>query len=154
MPGSPTRWRWPGPGGWGVLDQITAGGRPRPVVAADAGYGDNTAFRLGLATRRWLYVVAVKGATGARPHDAVPEAMAYGGRGRPSVPCYRAAQPAPTRPHQRGQGPAGDLAAAHQGHQRQPRHFLVSRERDILTSGYRSGTMAYAVDCGCGGPAA
>ena len=31
---------------------------------------------------------------------------------------------------------------------------LVSRERDILTSGYRSRTMAYAVDCGRGGSAA
>ena len=31
---------------------------------------------------------------------------------------------------------------------------LVSRERDSLTSDYRSGTMAYAVDCERGGPAA
>ena len=30
-----------GPGGWGVLEQITAHGGARPVVAADIGYGDN-----------------------------------------------------------------------------------------------------------------
>src|SRR6266550_5875448 len=34
-----------GPGGWGVLDQVTARGDARPVVVADAGYGDNTTFR-------------------------------------------------------------------------------------------------------------
>ena len=31
---------------------------------------------------------------------------------------------------------------------------LVCRERGILTSGYGSRTMAYAVDCECGGSAA
>jgi SRSO17 transposase len=77
-----------GPGGWGVAGE-RAGGR-RPAVIADAGYGDNTTFRLGLAARGWRYVVAVKGTASARPCDAVPEAMAYGGRGRPSVPRYRA----------------------------------------------------------------
>ena len=56
-----------GPGGWGVLEQITAAGGDRPVVAADAGYGDSTAFRLELAGRGWRYVVAVKGTTSARP---------------------------------------------------------------------------------------
>ncbi len=30
------------PAGWGVLEQITAHGGARPVVAGDAGYGDNT----------------------------------------------------------------------------------------------------------------
>src|SRR6266487_4461269 len=34
-----------GPGGWGVLDLVTAAGGPRPVVAADIGYGDNALFR-------------------------------------------------------------------------------------------------------------
>jgi SRSO17 transposase len=80
-----------GPGGWGVLEEITAPGGARPVVVADAGYGDNTAFRLELHTRGWRYVLAVKGTTSAYAHDAVPETMAYGGRGRPSVPRYRTA---------------------------------------------------------------
>ena len=79
-----------GPGGWGVLEEITAAGGARPVVAADAGYGDNTAFRLELAARGWQYAVAVKGTTSACPHDAVPEMMAYSGLGRPSVARYRA----------------------------------------------------------------
>src|SRR5690242_3241275 len=35
-----------GPGGWGILEQVTAAGGTRPVVTADAGYGDNTTFRL------------------------------------------------------------------------------------------------------------
>jgi len=35
-----------------------------------------------------------------------------------------------------------------------PDEYLVSRERDSLTSDSGSGTMAYAVDCGCGGSAA
>jgi len=79
-----------GPGGWGVLEEIIAAGGERPVVAADAGYGDNTAFRLELAARGWQYAVAVKGTTSAYAGDAVPATMAYGGLGRPSVPRYRA----------------------------------------------------------------
>jgi SRSO17 transposase len=78
------------PGGRGVLEEITGAGGKRPVVAADAGYGDDTAFRLGLTGRGWHYVLAVKGTTSACPRDAVPGTMAYGGRGRPSVPRYRA----------------------------------------------------------------
>jgi len=80
-----------GPGGWGVLEQVTGAGGTRPVVAADIGYGDNALFRQGLADRGWRYAVAVKGAVSARPHDAVPQALAYGGTGRPSVPRYRTA---------------------------------------------------------------
>ena len=78
-----------GPSGWGVLDQITAAGRARPVAVADAGYGDNTTFRQELTDRGWQYVAAVKGTTSAHPHDAAPETMNYGGRGRPPVPRYR-----------------------------------------------------------------
>ena len=78
-----------GPGGWGVLAQASAGGGTGPVVVADAGYGDNTTFRCELADRGFAYVAAVKGTTSAHAQDTVPEAMAYGGRGRPSVPRYR-----------------------------------------------------------------
>jgi SRSO17 transposase len=80
-----------GPGGWGLLEQVTVAGGARPVVVADAGYGEGADFRLGLAGRGWRYVIAVKGATSARPHDAVPGALAYSGLGRPSVPRYRTA---------------------------------------------------------------
>jgi len=76
-----------GPGGWGVLDQVTGGARP--VVTADAGYGDNTTFRLELQTRGWQYVVAVKGTTSAHAGDARPAAPARRpGPGRPARPGY------------------------------------------------------------------
>jgi SRSO17 transposase len=97
-----------GPGGWGVADQITAADGARPVVVADAGYGDNTSFRIELTARGWQYAVAVKPTTSAHPHDAVPETMAYSGRGRPAVRRYRAQplacassrSPPPTAPSQ------------------------------------------------------
>src|SRR4249920_2827667 len=63
-----------GPGGWGLLEQITAAGGARPVVVSDAGYGEGPAFRVELAARGWRYVIAVKGTTSARPRDATPAA--------------------------------------------------------------------------------
>jgi SRSO17 transposase len=76
-----------GPGGWGIVGQGTAGARP--VVAADAGYGDATAFRLGLENRGWQYVVAVQGTASAYPADACPVTPARrGGPGRPPGPAY------------------------------------------------------------------
>ena len=80
-----------GASGWGLLEQITGPGGRRPVVVADAGYGEGAAFRVELTARGWQYVIAVKPTTSARPHDAVPQALAYGGVGRPSVPRYRSA---------------------------------------------------------------
>jgi SRSO17 transposase len=77
-----------GPGGWGVLDEITAAGGARPVVAADAGYGDNALFRRELTAHGWLYAVAVKGGTTAHDGDAVPLARPYGGLGQPPKPAY------------------------------------------------------------------
>jgi SRSO17 transposase len=80
-----------GPGGWGVLDQITAREDARPVAVADAGYGDNTTFRLELENRDWRYVVAVKGTTSAYPGDAQPVTRSLGGGpGRPPKPAYPA----------------------------------------------------------------
>jgi SRSO17 transposase len=78
-----------GPGGWGVLEEITATGGARPAVVADAGYGDNTAFRLELDARGWRYAVAVKGSTSACPGDAQPVTRGLGGGpGRPPRPAY------------------------------------------------------------------
>ena len=77
-----------GPDGWGLLEQVTAAGGTRPVVTADAGYGDNTTFRLELENRGWQYVVAVKGTTSARPGDARPATRSLGGGpGRPPGPA-------------------------------------------------------------------
>jgi SRSO17 transposase len=72
-----------------MVDELIQWGRTPPVVVADAGYGDTTAFRQGLTDRQISYVVAVKGATSAYPFDAEPETTPYVGRGRPPVPRYR-----------------------------------------------------------------
>jgi SRSO17 transposase len=78
-----------GPGGWGVLEQVTAAGGTRPVVTADAGYGDNTAFRLELENRGWQYAVAVKGTTSAHAAGTQPVTAARSsGPGRPRKPAY------------------------------------------------------------------
>ena len=80
-----------GPGGWGVLEQAGAAGGARPVVTADAGYGDNTTFRLELEARDWQYVVAVRGTTSAYCGDAQPVTRSLGGGpGRPPRPAYPA----------------------------------------------------------------
>jgi SRSO17 transposase len=77
-----------GPGGWGVLDLVTAAGGARPVVAADIGYGDNALFRQQLTAVGWQYAVAVKGSTSAHDGDAVPQTRPYSGRGQPPKPAY------------------------------------------------------------------
>ena len=78
-----------GPGGWGVLEEITAAGGARPVVVTDAGYGDNTTFRVELDARGWQYAVAVKGTTSAYAGDAQPVTRTLGGGpGRPPRPAY------------------------------------------------------------------
>ncbi len=77
------------PGGWGVLEEVTAVGGARPVAVADAGYGDNTTFRLELTARSWRYVVAVRGTTSAYAGDACPVVPPRrGGPGRPPGPAY------------------------------------------------------------------
>ena len=58
---------------------------------ADAGYGESAAFRMELDARGWHYVIAVKGSASVRPAGTIPETLAYGRLGRPSVPRYRTA---------------------------------------------------------------
>ena len=72
-----------------MLDEIGGWGLPDRPVVSDAGYGDVTAFRLGLDERGRTYVVAVKPTTSAYPADAAPELVAYSGRGRRPLPRYR-----------------------------------------------------------------
>src|SRR5829696_2677861 len=48
-----------------MLDELAGWGLTPPVVAADAGYGQVTAFRLGLADRGLCYVLAVPGEASA-----------------------------------------------------------------------------------------
>ncbi len=71
-----------------MLDELLAWGLERRVVQADGGYGDITAFRVGLEERELEYVVQVKGSTSAHPAAAVPVAPAYRGRGRPPKARY------------------------------------------------------------------
>jgi SRSO17 transposase len=61
---------------------------PRRPVVADSGYGDCTAFRLGLAERGLSYVVQVDPDATAQPAAAAPVTAAYTGRGRPPKPAY------------------------------------------------------------------
>ena len=71
-----------------VLDELIGWGLERQIVQADGGYGDITAFRLGLEARDLEYVVQVKGTTSAQPGDAAPVVAAYTGVGRPPVARY------------------------------------------------------------------
>jgi SRSO17 transposase len=78
-----------GPGGWGLLEEVIAAGGGRPVAVSDAGYGDNTTFRLELTARGWQYVVAAKGTTSAHAGSAEPVTPARRGKtGRPPAPGY------------------------------------------------------------------
>lgn len=72
----------------GIVDELIAWGLPRQIVQADGGYGDITAFRMGLDERELSYVVQVKGTTSAQPADAAPVTPAYRGAGRPPVARY------------------------------------------------------------------
>jgi SRSO17 transposase len=72
-----------------MIDQmIGTWGLPNLPVVSDSGYGDCTAFRLGLSERGLSYIVEVDGSTSAYPHDAVPQTAPYTGRGRPPRPAY------------------------------------------------------------------
>lgn len=71
-----------------ILDELLGWGLERRVVQADGGYGDITAFRVGLEERELQYVVQVKATTSAQPADAAPLTPVYSGRGRPPAARY------------------------------------------------------------------
>ncbi|HVI17651.1 MAG TPA: IS701 family transposase [Gaiellales bacterium] len=74
-----------------MIDQLRGWGLQPPVVCADAGYGEITAFRQGLDDREIDYIVHVKAGTSAYALDVGPERPAWSGRGRPPLARYRAA---------------------------------------------------------------
>ena len=87
-------------------------------MTADAGYGDNTTFRLELEDRDWRYVVAVRGTTSAQAGDAEPVTRRLGGGpGRPPKPGYPA--------------PAGNL-----------RQLAIAHADQVAPVTWRQGTKA------------
>ncbi|MFD0405401.1 IS701 family transposase, partial [Kitasatospora sp. NPDC127116] len=72
-----------------ALEELISWGLAPRVVVADAGYGQSAAFRHALRSRDLDYIVAVRGDETAHRHEAEPEAPAYGGAGRRTLPRYR-----------------------------------------------------------------
>ncbi|MGW4034661.1 IS701 family transposase [Streptomyces sp. NPDC004838] len=73
-----------------LIDEAVSWGLEPKVIVADAGYGQVTAFRHGLAERGLDYVVAVRSDESAHPQDAVPTTGKWSGRGRRPASRYRA----------------------------------------------------------------
>src|SRR3954463_1848640 len=74
---------------WEMLDELAGWGLRPPVVAADAGYGNNGDFRAGITARGSHYVAAVDGDLTAHAQGVVPTLKPYSGRGRRPRPRYR-----------------------------------------------------------------
>jgi SRSO17 transposase len=72
-----------------LIDEAIGWGLPPKVIVADAGYGQNNAFRQGLAERGLDFVVAVRADETAHPYEAVPGAPAWSGTGRRPAARYR-----------------------------------------------------------------
>jgi len=67
-----------------LLRVAVANGAPQRPVVADAGYGDSSDFRDGIAAMGWHYVVAVSSQLTVWPPQAYPEVpVPTGKRGRP-----------------------------------------------------------------------
>ncbi|MCX4824546.1 IS701 family transposase [Streptomyces sp. NBC_01142] len=72
-----------------LIDEAIAWGLAPRVIVADAGYGQNTAFRQALCDRGLDFIVAVRADESAHRHDAVPTAPVWSGRGRKPAARYR-----------------------------------------------------------------
>jgi SRSO17 transposase len=73
-----------------AIDEALGWGLEGRLVVADAGYGQNHAFRVGLAERGVDNVTAVRPDIAAHPGDAMPSAPERQGRmGTPRLPRYR-----------------------------------------------------------------
>jgi SRSO17 transposase len=73
-----------------LIDEAIGWGLAPKVIVADAGYGQNNAFRQGLAERGLDFVVAVRGDETAHDHEAVPTSPDWSGTGRRPAARYRA----------------------------------------------------------------
>jgi hypothetical protein len=76
-----------------IIDELATWGLTPPVIAADAGYGEITAFRLGLQARGIPSVLAVKAPTSAYPATVVPKNPSKhpvpGAHSRPAIATSR-----------------------------------------------------------------
>lgn len=72
-----------------LIDEAVSWGLAPQVIVADAGYGQNNAFRQALTDRGLDFVVAVRADESAHPYDAVPTAPAWSGNGRKPAARYR-----------------------------------------------------------------
>jgi SRSO17 transposase len=72
-----------------MIDELEQCGLVPPLVGADAGYGEITAFRQGLDERQIPYVVQIKSGTSAYPEHVKPHKPEWSGRGRPPAARYR-----------------------------------------------------------------
>ncbi|MEH0830718.1 MULTISPECIES: IS701 family transposase [unclassified Micromonospora] len=66
-----------------MLDELIEFGLRPPLLAADAGYGDNSQFRSALDERGIDYIMQVKGDALAHEPDVRPVERVWSGRGRP-----------------------------------------------------------------------
>jgi len=66
-----------------MIDQVRGWGLPKRIVVADAGYGDTTEFREGLAARQLPYVVGISSTTGVWCKPPQAQVPRYRGRGAP-----------------------------------------------------------------------
>src|SRR3954454_14197440 len=73
-----------------MVDEAAGWGLRPPLICADAGYGEITAFRIGLEEREIPYIVQVKATTSASPPEAGRELGPGPGGGRPPVARYHA----------------------------------------------------------------
>jgi SRSO17 transposase len=77
-----------------LIDEAISWGLSPKVIVADAGYGQNTAFRQALLDRGLDFIVAVRADESAHPEHAAPTAPAWSGTGRKPAVRYRTpAQP-------------------------------------------------------------
>ncbi|MEV1289678.1 IS701 family transposase [Micromonospora sp. NPDC049679] len=66
-----------------MLDELAGHGLRPPLLAADAGYGDNSQFRSALDERGIGYIMQVKGDALAHKPDVQPVERVWSGQGRP-----------------------------------------------------------------------
>jgi SRSO17 transposase len=89
----------------GQIRQALEDGVPRGIVLGDAGYGDETDFRVGVAELDLRYVLGIRSATSVWPPGQAPLPPApWSGRGRPPTRLQRSPEHQPV--------PAKDLASS------------------------------------------